>query len=213
MYGVELYAAVRLAVVDDGLSHREAARRFGIDRRTVKKMLSYSAPAGYRRTAPVRRPKLEGFTGIIDAILEADRKELRKQRHTAQRIFERLRDEHGFTGGNTIVKNYVRAQRQSTREAFVPLHHLPGHAQVDFGAAMVEVRGRREKIAFFCLILPHSNVWFVKAYPRETAEACLMRFSKNARASVMRAEGSAGRGRSWTSASSVSASPALSIRR
>ena len=69
MYGVELYAAVRLVVVEEGLSHREAARRFGIDRRTVKKMLSYSAPLGYRRTKPVRRPKLEGFTGIIDAIL------------------------------------------------------------------------------------------------------------------------------------------------
>ena len=57
MYGVDLYAAVRLAVVDEGLSHREAGRRFGIDRRTVKKMLSYSAPPGYRRTKPVRRPK------------------------------------------------------------------------------------------------------------------------------------------------------------
>ena len=72
MYGVELYAAVRLAVVDEGLSHHEAGRRFGIDRRTVKKILSYSAPPGYRRTKPVRRPKLDGFTGIVDAILEAD---------------------------------------------------------------------------------------------------------------------------------------------
>ena len=72
MYGVELYAAVRLAVVDEGLSHHEAGRRFGIDRRTVKKMLSYSAPPGYRRTKPVRRPKLDGVTGIVDAILEAD---------------------------------------------------------------------------------------------------------------------------------------------
>ena len=102
MYGVELYAAVRLAVVDEGLGHREAARQFGIDRHTVKKMQSYSSPPGYRRTAPVRRPKPKGFTGIIDAILEADRNELRKQRHTAQRIFERLRDEHGFAGGYTI---------------------------------------------------------------------------------------------------------------
>ena len=93
MYGVELYAAVRLAVVDEGLSHHEAGRRFGIDRRTVKKMLSYSAPPGYRRTKPVRRPKLDGFTGIVDAILEADTDPdvPRKQRHTAHRIFERLR--------------------------------------------------------------------------------------------------------------------------
>ena len=111
MYGVELYAAVRLAVVDEGLSHHEAGRRFGIDRRTVKKMLSYSAPPGYRRTKPVRRPKLDGFTGIVDAILEADTDPdvPRKQRHTAHRIFERLRDEHGFTGGYTIVKDYVRS--------------------------------------------------------------------------------------------------------
>ena len=88
MYGVELYAAVRLAVVDEGLSHHEAGRRFGID----------------RRTKPVRRPKLDGFTGIVDAILEADTDPdvPRKQRHTAHRIFERLRDEHGFTGGYTI---------------------------------------------------------------------------------------------------------------
>ena len=175
MYGVELYAAVRLAVVEEGLSHREAGRRFGIDRRTVKKMLSYSAPPGYRRTKPVRRPKLEGFTGIVDAILEADRAPdvPRKQRHTAHRIFERLRDEHGFTGSYTIVKDYVRSRRHSVREAFVPLHHPPGHAQVDFGEAVVEVGGCREKVAFFCLILPHSDVWFVKAYPRETTEAFL----------------------------------------
>ena len=127
MYGVELYAAVRLAVVDEGLSHHEASRRFGIDRRTVKKMLSYSAPPGYRRTKPVRRPKLDGFTGIVDAILEADTDPdvPRKQRHTAHRIFERLRDEHGFTGGYTIVKDYVRSRRQSTSSAFVPLHHPP----------------------------------------------------------------------------------------
>ena len=119
MYGVELYAAVRLAVVDEGLSHHEAGRRFGIDRRTVKKMLSYSAPPGYRRTKPVRRPKLDGFTGIVDAILEADTDPdvPRKRRHTAHRIFERLRDEHGFTGGYTIVKDYVRARRQSKRAA------------------------------------------------------------------------------------------------
>ena len=164
-----------LVIVDEGLSHHEAGRRFGIDRRTVKKMLSYSAPPGYRRTKPVRRPKLDGFTGIIDAILEADTDPdvPRKQRHTAHRIFERLRDEHGFAGSYTIVKDYVRSRRQSTREAFVPLHHPPGHAQVDFGEATVEIGGRREKVAFFCLILPHSNVWFVKAYPRETTEAFL----------------------------------------
>jgi transposase len=173
MYGVELYREVRLAVFDEGLTHRKAALRFGIDRRTVKKMLSYSAPPGYRRSKPAPRPKLDAFTGIVDAILTADRDVPRKQRHTAQRIFERLRDEHGFAGGYTIVKDYVRERHLSTREAFVPLHHPPGHAQVDFGQAVVELQGERQKVHFFCMILPHSNAWFVKAYRRETTEAFL----------------------------------------
>ena len=61
-----------------------------------------SVPPGYRRTAPVRRPKLDGFTEIIDQWLKDDPDQPRKQRHTAKRIFDRLRAEHGFSGGYTI---------------------------------------------------------------------------------------------------------------
>ena len=107
MKGVELYAKVRYAVQIEGLSQREAARRFGIDPRTVAKMLAFSVPPGYRRTQPPARPKLDPFIGIIDRILEEDKGRPKKQRHTAKRIFERLRDEHGFAGGITIVKDYV----------------------------------------------------------------------------------------------------------
>ena len=143
MYGVELYAAVRLAVVDEGLSHHEAGRRFGIDRRTVKKMLSYSAPPGYRRTKPVRRPKLDGFTGIVDAILEADTDPdvRRKQRHTAHRIFERLRDEHGFTGVLTAEQRCptrggraVRSRRRKNAPPMVPCLFWRGAGDVRRGA-------------------------------------------------------------------------------
>ena len=91
MKGVELYARVRRAVLVEGMSRREAARIFGIDRRTVDKTLVFSVPPGYRRSKPVRRPKLDTFTGVIDQILEADTKVPRKQRHTSKRIFERLR--------------------------------------------------------------------------------------------------------------------------
>ena len=66
MYGMELYAAVRLAVVEEGSSHSEVGRRFGIDRWTVTNMLNQSAPPGCRLRMPVRRQKLDGFTGIID---------------------------------------------------------------------------------------------------------------------------------------------------
>ena len=66
MKGVELYARVRFAVQIEGVSQREAARRFGIDPRTVAKMLAFSVPPGYRRSRPPARPKLDPFTGIID---------------------------------------------------------------------------------------------------------------------------------------------------
>jgi transposase len=100
---VELYLKVRLAI-RDGMSAREAARHFGVSRESVKKMLSFSVPPGYRRMAPIKRPKLDGFTEIIDQWLGDDVGRPRKQRHTAKRVFDRLRDEHGFTGGYTIVK-------------------------------------------------------------------------------------------------------------
>jgi hypothetical protein len=105
----------------EGISRREAARRFGIDPRTVAKMLAFSLPPGYRRSRPPARPKLDPFVGIIDQILEDDSNRPGKQRHTSKRIFERLRDEHGYVGGLTIVKDYVLARRQHQREVFVPL--------------------------------------------------------------------------------------------
>jgi transposase len=128
-------------------------------------------PPGYRRSRPPARPKLDPFTGIIDAILAEDEARPKKQRHTAKRIFERLRDEHGYSGGITIVKDYVLAHRLRHREVFVPLRHDPGHAQVDFGEALAEIAGVECKIHFFAMDLPHSNACFVQAYPAETTEA------------------------------------------
>jgi transposase len=143
---------------------------FGIDRKPVSKILKHSVPPGYRRMKPPARPKLAPFIPIIDQILEADRTVPRKQRHTARRIFERLRDEYGFTGGITIVTDYVREKRRRTQEVFVPLSHPPGHAQVDFGEAPGEV-GVPCKLHYFAMTLLHSDAFFIKAYPAETTEA------------------------------------------
>jgi transposase len=171
MKDVELYAKVRHAVRIEGLSKRAAARRFGIDPRTVDKMLEFSVPPGYRRSKPPARPRLGPFIGIIDAILAADKSRPKKQQHTSKRIFERLRDEHGFTGGITIVKDYVAGWRQRAREVFVPLVHPPGHAQADFGEAIGVIGGVERKLHFFAFDLPHSDACFVAAYPAETTEA------------------------------------------
>ena len=173
MYKVELYARVRRACMVEGMSTREAARVFGLHRDTVRKMLAYSVPPGYRRQSPPHRPKLERFTGVIDRILESDLSVPRKQRHTAKRIFERLRDEHGFGGQYTSVKDYVREHRRRSQEMFVPLSHSPGHAQCDFGEARVIIGGVEQKAHYFVLDLPHSDGCFVKAYPAETTEAFL----------------------------------------
>ena len=146
MKQVELYAKVRYAVRIEGLSERAAARRFGIDPRTVAKMLAFSVPPGYRRSKPPVRPRLDPFIGTIDRILEEDKGRPAKQRHTSKRIFERLRDEHGYSGGITVVKDYVHARRQRLREVFVPLRHDPGHAQADFGEAVAVIGGVEQKI-------------------------------------------------------------------
>ena len=166
---MDMYRKVRLACAE-GMSQREAARHFGVSRDSVRKMLAFSVPPGYRRTSPVKRPKLDGFTGIIDGWLEGYRGVHRKQRHTAKRVFERLRDEHGFTGGYTIVKDYMRERERRGREMFVPLAHPPGHAQADFGEATAIIGGVTQKAHFFVMDLPHSDACFVRAYPAATAE-------------------------------------------
>ena len=173
MFQVDVYLRVRRSVMVEGMSIREASRVFGLHRDTVRKMLAYSVPPGYRRQTAPRRPKLEPFTGVIDRILESDLGVPRKQRHTAQRIFQRLRDEYGFDGGYTIVKDYVREHRRQAREMFVPLSHSPGHAQCDFGEALVVIGGVERKAHCFVLDLPHSDGCFIKAYPAETTEAFL----------------------------------------
>src|SRR5215218_854181 len=171
MFSVELYGRVRNACHVEGLSLREAARRFGLHCNTVRKMLAFAVPPGYRRRGPPARPRLGPFTAVIDRILEEDRSAPAKQRHTAKRIHERLRAEHGFAGGYTVVKDYARERRARVREVFVPLAHPPGHAQADFGEAVAVVGGVERKVNFFCLDLPHSDAGFVKAYPAERLEA------------------------------------------
>ena len=99
MYQVEIYGRIRRAVLVEGRSQRSVAREFGVARTTVRKMLSYSIPPGYRRKEPPKRPKLGPWVGVIDAILEEDKSKPAKQRHTAKRIFDRLRAEHAFPGG------------------------------------------------------------------------------------------------------------------
>ena len=171
MYSVELYARVRRACHVDGLSERAAARFFGIDRKTVSKILKHSVPPGYRRSKPPVRPKLDPFLPIIDQILEADRALPRKQRNTAHRIFERLRDGHGFHRGHHHRHRLRPGEEAPDPGGVRPPSHPPGHAQADFGEALGEIGGVQCKLHYFAMALPHSDAFFIKAYPAETTEA------------------------------------------
>ena len=125
---MELYARVRWACMVEGMSIRARRRSvYGLHRDTVRKMLKHSVPPGYRRKRPPRRSKLDPYRGVIDRDLEQDRGLPKKQRHTAKRIYERLRTEYGFGGKYTIVKDYLREHRRRTREMYVPLTHPAGH--------------------------------------------------------------------------------------
>ena len=173
VYKVEVYARVRRAVQVDGMSIRQAAREFGLSRKTIRKMMQFSLPPGYERKKPVARPKLGPWLGIIDQVLVDDQTQPKKQRHTAKRIWDRLKAEHGFSGGYTVVKDYVRQARLRHKEVFVPLAHPPGDAQADFGEALVVIAGSEQKAHFQCIDLPQSDDCFVVAFPCENTEAFL----------------------------------------
>src|ERR1035438_3776215 len=173
MFQVEIYGRVRRAVRVEGRSQRAVAREFGLSRETVRKMLQYAAPSGYQRQQPIKRPKLGPWLGVIDAIVNDDKQRPTKQRHTAKRIFDRLKEEHQFTGGYTIVKDYVRSAMLRGQEMFIPLTHAPGEAQADFGEALVVIAGVEQKAHYLAVDLPHSDDCFVMAFPAETTEAFL----------------------------------------
>jgi len=99
---MEIWVEVRRRVLTGELSKRAACREYEIHWQTLEKILSHAEPPGYQKTKP-RSSIVDAFEPIIEEILNSDRQVHRKQRHTARRIFERLRDEHGYVGGETIV--------------------------------------------------------------------------------------------------------------
>ena len=166
---MEKWCEIRQRVLRDGVSIRQIQRETGFHFETIKKILTYPSPPKFR--TPLRRKtKIGPYWERIAGILEADQELPRKQRHTAKRIFQRLREE-GYGGGYTQVKEAVRELKQSRGEVFVPLVHEPGEAQADFGFALVKMAGQLIKAAFFALALPYSDAMFIAAYPRECTES------------------------------------------
>lgn len=127
-------------------------------------------------TEPTSYPVLGKFIPIVDSWLEADRKVPRKQRHTAWRLFCRLRDEYGFTGSYSSVKRYVRKKKYVMKvqsAGFLPLERTPGCGQVDFGEFLYYDAGGQEQKGYALTISSRTLIWVIRKHsPRRTRSAC-----------------------------------------
>jgi transposase len=168
--GMDWWTKIRLEVLRGEKSKREILRRERIHWETLKKILEYSEPPGYRLKEPRPKPKIGPYLERIAQIIEEDKALPKKQRHTAKRIYERIR-EMGYEGKYTQVKEAVRELERVKREVFVPLIHRLGEAQVDFGYALARISGELRKVGFFVMVLPHSDAFFVIAFERECTES------------------------------------------
>lgn len=118
------------------------------------------------------------FREIIREWLVADRSAPKKQRHTGDRIWQRLRDEHGCTAAASSVRREVGLIRRELGEglakAFMPQLHLPGEeAEVDFFEAMAVLGGIETKLYHFCMRACHSGREFHVAFAQLTQQAFL----------------------------------------
>jgi transposase len=168
---MQVWTEIRRRVLVEKVPKRQICREYQISHHTLAKMLQNVEPTGYQQRPGERpRPKLGAFLGVIDQILEDDKTAPKKQRHTAKRIFERLRDEHDYTGSESQVRAVVAQHRERHAEVFVPLAQPPGEAQFDFGEAVVVIADIRMKAALAVMSLPYSDAFHVTAYPRECTE-------------------------------------------
>jgi len=169
---MDQWIELRRKIRNGEVSLRQLHRETGLSRATLRKIRDNSQPPGYQRSKPVEKSKIGPYLGRIKEIIDADKQIPRKQRHTAKKILETLQSE-GFTGGYTIVKDAVRAIKETSKEVFMPLSQRPGEAQVDFGHALANFNGTLKKVVFFVMSMVHSDAMFVMSFPRECTESFL----------------------------------------
>jgi len=173
MRTVEDYEAIRRAYFVDKLSIRAIHRMLGYDRETIRKAIVQAAPVPYTLARPRAAPVIGPYKQRIAELLTESKKQKRKQRYTAHRIFEILRKE-GYTGSEGAVHNYVSRERRKDeyKEKYIPLEFDPGQdAQVDWGEAEVILAGERVTVQLFILRLNYSKARFVMAFPFQKQEA------------------------------------------
>lgn len=174
--GVDIYQKIRYMYQVQKKGKKTIARELGISRNTVKKYCEGShVPWNrkeYNRDASVITDDVLDF--IKQCLDEDEREGLKKQTHTAKRIYTRLVEEKGFTGGESTIRLAVQNMKNNISKAFVPLAFDPGEAaQLDWGESYVYINGIRKKIYVFCMRLCYSCDIFVMAFYRQNEESFL----------------------------------------
>jgi transposase len=172
---VDQYGFIRTAHRVYGRNISELSRMTGHSRNTIKKALRGEA-WGYKERHHQPFPVLGPYLGTIDGWLKDDKEQPRKQRHTARRIYNRLVEEHGYQGGESTVRRYVRMAKimlgVDAPKAFVPGDPEAGHeAEVDWGTAKAIIAGEPVRLKFFCMRSKYSGKHFIRFYLCERQQA------------------------------------------
>ena len=149
----------------------EISKKTGADPKTIRKYLAQDDFSPQPPVIQEKPSKLDPFKPIIQEWLDEDKKHWRKQHHTAQRVYERLVEEHGYTGSYSIVQRYMKKCRSiQTEKANLELIWDPGPAQVDFGEADFYEAGKLCRKKYLTVSFPYSNDGYSQVFGGETAE-------------------------------------------
>jgi len=175
MIGMDQYTYIRTAHRVYGKSIKQIVRETGHARNTIRKALKGEVPHYKERENQVY-PVLGPYCGIIDQWLTGDKTTPSGQHHTARRVYNRLGEEYNFTGSESSVRSYVRKARLrlglGNTQAYIPLDpQCATEAEVDWGRAMVIMRGAQMPVRLFCMRSRYSGKDFVRAYSCERQEA------------------------------------------
>jgi transposase len=175
MLTVDQYSYIRTAHRVYRKKIKQIARETGHSKNTIKKVLrgQYS---GYKPRIEQPYPVLGPYLAIIDRWLTDDKKRPKKQRHTAVRVFNRLRQEHNFQGSETTVRRYVREAKLrlgvGAPQVFIPSDPEAGvEGEVDWGRCIAILGGVETRLKLFCMRSKFSGKHFVRCYPCERQQA------------------------------------------
>jgi transposase len=173
MLDVETIGRIRRAYFVEKRAIREIVRDLGVSRKTVRKAVREGGTEFRYERKIQPQPQLGLFVERLDALLTENAKRSSRERLTARRVYELLREE-GYAGAYDSVQRHVRHWRHEqgrAKAAFVPLWFAPGEAyQFDWSQEIVVLDGVTTSVKVAHVRLCHSRLFLIQAYPRESQE-------------------------------------------